>query len=294
MKINKQIQIFWRLLGLSFLLTITFSSLLVAQSADFPSESGEWKYHIYYPPDNVDYFGGVLQMYGDSTVNGVVYSRLMFESGDFEGLIRSNGRQVYFMPQFDSTEYLIYDFDLEVGDQFIVPEYMRDCASSDTLMVSYVYYVSFNDSIERKVLVLDGIEWYEGLGSALGYLHCWEVIASSPQPYRYCAIVDGEIAFERIVDILGASYNCNGRIVSTDDQNTADRSWRIFQDQNDLTVEHESKVPSLVELYSLSGRKLTDSQSSSILLQDSWRGSWVVLRIVSFSDHYVTKVWVNY
>lgn len=88
----------------------------------------------------------------------------------FRGYVRSSGKRVYFRGSFSSPEYLIYDFDLSVGDTLPFNELLH----FDTLVVTGIDSVSVSGGNYWKVFDVSGNNYVtqliEGIGSSAGFL----------------------------------------------------------------------------------------------------------------------------
>lgn len=88
----------------------------------------------------------------------------------FKGYVRSFGKQVFFRTSFNTSEYLLYDFDLAVGDTLPLNELLY----SDVLTISEVDSVLVSNGNYLKVFTLEGNNYVnqliEGVGSSAGFL----------------------------------------------------------------------------------------------------------------------------
>lgn len=170
------------------LFLLLFSTPLGAQVNDYFVNNPTWVcYHDAYPwpcfmVDSLNYY-----INGDSVINTMTYKKL-YKRGRFmqtqpspciyqnytyqdtvpTGFLRSQNLQMYFIPDEDSAEYLLYDFNLNVGSHLPLTY-----VNSDT-----TYTVTAIDSIYtstgyRKRFFLNGNTsefLIEGVGSSAGLL----------------------------------------------------------------------------------------------------------------------------
>lgn len=170
---------------------VLFSSVLGAQVNDYFVNNPDWVcYHGAYPwpcqiDDSINYY-----INGDSVINAMTY-KVLYKRGHFmqgaqvppgpcinmnytyqdtfpTGFLRSQGMQMYFIPNEDSVEYLLYDFNLAIGSHLPLTY-----VNTDT-----TYTVTFIDSIytaagyrQRYFLNGNNFEFLiEGVGSSAGLL----------------------------------------------------------------------------------------------------------------------------
>src|SRR5688572_26179253 len=124
------------------LLLIFYSTSSSAQTSvyhEFPDSNAVWNFHCVQwmcmpvgpGPANVQ-FDYSITMIGDTTINGLIYHKLftpfiqiinntncqMWMGTGYKGALREDTalRKVYYVPQSDTAEQLLYDFNLQVGD----------------------------------------------------------------------------------------------------------------------------------------------------------------------------------
>ena len=173
-------------------LIVLSSAALGAQVNDYFVNNPGWVcYHSASPwpcelEDSINYY-----ISGDSVINTMTY-KVLYKRGHRNeysialpdpncmynytyqdtfptGFLRSQGMQMYFIPNGDSVEYLLYDFNLTVGQQ-LPPTY---------LSASVTYTVTSIDSIytaagyrQRYFLNGNNFEYLiEGVGSSAGLLY---------------------------------------------------------------------------------------------------------------------------
>lgn len=96
----------------------------------------------------------------------------------FKGYVRSYGKRVFFRTSFLAPEYVLYDFDLAVGDTLPFGQLLY----SSVLTVTQVDSVLVSNGTYRKVFTLEGSNYVdqliEGVGSSAGFLETLE------KPYK--------------------------------------------------------------------------------------------------------------
>lgn len=132
-------------------------------------EGIEWGYRIvnpvYYGKDTF-YF---LQLKGDTTINGTIYKKCYrYRPFDFDthrelaGCIRESNRQVHAVtPRTGDKEMQLFDFNLNVGDKFTIPELTEDFTVTNTGQV-----IMANGQLRKAFYVDNQTEPYavEGIG----------------------------------------------------------------------------------------------------------------------------------
>jgi hypothetical protein len=117
----------------------------------------------------------------------------------FRGYVRSYGKRVYFRGSFGSPEYLIYDFDLSLGDTLPFNELLH----FDTLVVTAIDSVQVSGGNYWKVFSVSGNNYVsqliEGIGSSSGFLEALE------KPYNVnhvlnCYTQNGQKYFPEFAD----------------------------------------------------------------------------------------------
>lgn len=189
-----------------FALTHLFGNLLRAQSTyyPFPDSLADWGTLTFYfdPPNNYYSSANNFRLLGDTLLGGQAYKILWRGTNDpdyqpgnriFCGGIREDStRKVWYYPYNDSTEHLLYDFALEVGDTFKVPALNIPATGIDL-----AYYGQSGDSLISVPYQIDSVQmmdgswhkrwqmstnytadqiWIEGMGSDMGPLgsQAWE------------------------------------------------------------------------------------------------------------------------
>jgi len=112
---------------------------------------------------------------------------------------RSNANQVY--EWIDDSDYLLYDFSLNVGDTFIVQE-TNDWPEATKLVVTAVDSITLLDQSKRKRLVLEcenGVGehvWVEGMGDLRGLLSVKLSCALDVNENLLCFSFDEEVLYQ--------------------------------------------------------------------------------------------------
>ncbi len=172
------------------LLIITFfiSTNLFAQTSVYhqmPDSDAIWNYHFYADCQGLgiadEYYS--LTITGDTLINGQVYQQLnnpyvlSFSTGlcgglvaEYKGAYREDtvAKKVYFIQAFNTTEELLYDFNLQVGDT--VQGYLEAFATDpDTVQTIDSVLVGGNYRKRWNINSCYDISIIEGIGSTYGF-----------------------------------------------------------------------------------------------------------------------------
>lgn len=92
----------------------------------------------------------------------------------FKGYVRSFGKRVFFRTSWSTTEHLLYDFDLSVGDTLPFGPLLY----YDVLTVTHVDSIQVSNGTYLRVFTLEGNNYVdqliEGVGSSAGFLEALE------------------------------------------------------------------------------------------------------------------------
>lgn len=138
--------------------------------------------------------------------NGNWYTELLISSDEMgsawtgtDQYFRMSGSQVYEL--IDDTDYLLYDFALNVGDTFTV-EASESWFEARDLVVTTVDSIVLMDQTKRKRLVLscmDGtgeIVWVEGIGDLMGLLSVKRSCLIDVNERLLCFSEQGEVLYQ--------------------------------------------------------------------------------------------------
>lgn len=174
-----------------------YAQNLSAQLSYTPFPEGEAVWHVAYWEDECPIpFPCRFDQYaykGDTMVNNLTYHRLYYTyqvfgevtQGGYKGLIRQDTAQkkVYYFPSNEPGEYLLYDFNLQIGDTLPVT-YNHGALDEmvveniDTLLMNGAYRKSYRllppNYNGDTTLLIEGIGATSGLINALGTSNGWE------------------------------------------------------------------------------------------------------------------------
>lgn len=134
----------------------------------------------------------------DTLINAINYRVLSYCDGKYKGAIREEDSRMFFIPSDSISEYILYDFNLNVG------EGLTSIYSEDILGNPSIYNVEEGpvrvDSIligdeYRRKLVFEGTSWIEGIGSTGGLFCGIQSNNSSIYSSLYCMSKNDTINF---------------------------------------------------------------------------------------------------
>lgn len=192
---------------------------------------------------------------GDTAFNDTVYKALYRNSGEYcAGLRTTNeGTKVYIRPTrtmlkdpwWDNTktEFLLYDFDVEVGDTIYAfdASYVGIDNMGEDLSIQYRWIVQNTSTIDgrRHVVVKGGqsghqVEWIEGIGTKhVLFENIYEdALDKAHSTYALCAAdSEGNILYSYDTDDLGIrNNNCEWEYINSSVKST----YIYFEDKNGL------------------------------------------------------------
>ncbi len=144
------------------LILFLMSYVIMAQDYHpFPMSNAVWReYRMYASSSNSTFYNYQHELIGDTLVNGVLYSKV-HKTGYFAkvgggeekwnkvyvGAIREDSsKKVFFIPNSSSVEWLLYDFNLSIGDTL---PYMYGMSPGDHI-VNNVDSVLLSDTFHKR------------------------------------------------------------------------------------------------------------------------------------------------
>jgi len=118
----------------------------------------------------------------------------------YQGAFREDTslRQVFFVNHNDSSEQLLYDFNLSVGDTvkgFLGNQGVQGCSSTDVTVISMDSVLVGNSYRKRWQLSYFFIEIIEGIGSTRGLLDPVCEIIDGPEINLYCFSINDSVLY---------------------------------------------------------------------------------------------------
>lgn len=155
---------------LFLLLIFIISANMSGQNYSFPTKSASW-HNIYrtHQQGSGQVLGQELThlyIVGDSVINNVTYHQLEGFSKDSNQIretkfYRVDGEKVFLLQPNDTTEYLAYDFDLQIGDTFWVE-------SRRFFIVQNIDSLLLHDGNHKVIIFNEDVKFIRGIGSPQG------------------------------------------------------------------------------------------------------------------------------
>lgn len=161
----------------------------------FPTSNTVWSEHFKAPVSTslTSYYYRNILADKDTTIGAKTYHQLFYSHSDtvysenssavYNGGLRESNRQVFYLPKDSVSEYLLYDFSLQVGDMikydYSVYSHQMGLGQLDSLFVSSIDSVLILDGSYRKRInfssqstsfTLTWTYWIEGVGNNMGLL----------------------------------------------------------------------------------------------------------------------------
>jgi hypothetical protein len=135
----------------------------------------------------------------DTTINAIQYSKLNFCGGNYKGGIRDQNGKVYYVPKDSTTEFLLYDFTLNQGDEVT---YYMESPFSNTMMLDKATVGRVDttqiDGINRRRISLGAGKWIEGIGNTMGLFSEVSDNVSLYARELYCMSLNNNILIENM------------------------------------------------------------------------------------------------
>lgn len=193
---------------------LVFSKIILAQSyIPFPADTAEWDIKKVCqvsscPPP---YQPTILTQLGDTTLNSLVYHKIRAgTANNLYAFYREQNKRIYIKFKIgtfgnDTSEFVLYDFNLIVGDTFFVkvpntytnvvqpPCQKRIVSSITTTVLSSGTHNVYNFYGSGYPCYVPNLQWIEGVGSASGFLYNlnyyeWSTPTAYPNPSNFTLI----------------------------------------------------------------------------------------------------------
>ncbi len=279
---------------LIFLVVLGFGNLISQIYYSFPSDSAYWNVGLscqvpFCPPN------AMVQPYqtsqnADTILNGIVYHKLYDKtSGNtLHSFYREANKRIYSKYPLgtifgnDTSEFILYDFNMVIGDSFVVKvpsswigsgplskQPVIYLTSTGTISVNSIahktYYFSYNNCTPCPI----NIQWIEGVGSSSGLFYNlnykpWGSCLSYPAPYNIYLLCFGR-------NYYTYPYTSGGCVLSINENGILQESkiypnpFTDFITIGNLTEKNDMTV----EIISLIGQKqnfIMEKQKSSIIV----------------------------
>ena len=130
-------------------------------------EGAEWGYFIGDTAEEVDFYR--LRLSGEEEINGNIYKKCWcYTDCEFSestavlcGYLREENKRVYVLYQNAGSEYLLYDFNLQEGDEYGQHPWFNGTV---TLPIESVDYVLTTEGLRKRYFVGSNVCYIEGIG----------------------------------------------------------------------------------------------------------------------------------
>ena len=186
-----------------FLLTaVLFSLTLRSQTSvyhPFPTTNANWVYQYFDDFGDPTMFYGGYNIQGDTIISGTTYKKIFGHSaylypGSSSGAIREDNKIVYFRPDTSSIDFVLYDFNLRLGDTLIHP-YGGAVCSNDTITIVGEDSVLCSDGYHRMLYLSSMATWIEGIGSTTYLLRPADILCVSGNDRLECMMTDSGFSY---------------------------------------------------------------------------------------------------
>ncbi len=218
---------------------IVFSSLSVSGQTSvykpFPDSNAVWNQYFESSCTGLAIFIEENEFFlsGDTSLNGLIYHKFytnhLYEKANcFGGAIyrsdppvfnlrvgairEDTTKKVFYFDYYDSQEYLVYDFNLNIGD--IIPISYIHNDTSQKIFISSIDSICDGSNYRKRFLLSDSIGNYcyfnycsiiEGIGSMWGLLEEIDIIPFHQLKQLRCLIQDGTIKYQDSIQIWYSS-----------------------------------------------------------------------------------------
>ncbi len=145
----------------------------------FPTSYGKWVYDFH---DGLLHFDNnevtkstLYELQNDTTISSVSYKKISMD-GAYKGALREQDQRIYFYPDTATKEYVLYDFNLVVGD--VITVFAGNYNATTATLVS-IDYITASDGTHKRfhfqnytsdLTQTGNSTWIEGIGSFNGLL----------------------------------------------------------------------------------------------------------------------------
>lgn len=277
----------------------------------FPLENSRWSnqhrsYELdewFIPTYTTEWVNNFCATGNDTVISSINYKQVDLcnnSSSTYFGALRYDLGQVFFVPLDSISEFLLYDFTLNVGESADVILMNGNAAwpsvdySTTIVTVQNVDTITVNGTLRRR-LDLGGAFWIEGIGNTFGlFMEPWmnvsmyfrELVCASEND----TIVYDHYAFPQYLD-QGLSGSCD-LTLSVDEKSQENAGLRMFPNPTDGDFTLTTSIPSgKVTLFNAAGVQIYESQLVSGKLSVSAKNLRPGIYLIHFEsgDHIATK-----
>ncbi len=241
----------------------------------FPDSDAVWNFHYhaycFYNGDGDDNYS--IVMTGDTLINGENYHQLKtpfiesYSTGNcgynqigYRGAIREDvvEKKVYYVPPASTSEELLYDFNLEVGDTVkgyintsLMPDDVDVVLSIDSVLVGSTYRKRWN------INNCYGISIIEGVGSTYGLFMPSPGCTPDQASFSLtCLQQNGQPLYPDTLSVCEPILQKR----TIDHFNYSDSRWYVADSYADADIEHPSFVSTKTTIYGYKGDSIINGE----------------------------------
>jgi len=237
----------------------------------------------------------IIKLSSDSTINGVVYKRLIhsfdsFPSNNYD-FIREDSiaQKVYYIGRFSSQEILLYDFKVKIKDTVNNGYYTNIADTIDSIKIG--------TQLRKRIRLNNYIDWVEGIGAINGLItSAIPIPLCDGMPYvrlLLCFYNKDSLIYQPYNEVyLDCFYHTTYDAVRSINYKT---NYILYPNpSNDkITIKSDNDEQYNVEITDIQGQilinKILLNQSSQISLQGIKSGIYFV-RIINNKDIFIYKI----
>ena len=159
------------------ILLANFSSVFAQSYTPFPTSNATWVNYVYDfggwgppAPPYTDYLVAIDNYCAsgqDTTIGLNQYTKLNYCNGNYKGAFRDTGGVVFFIPKDSLSEKMWYNFNVNVGDTIVFPDFGWSWYNS--IYVSEIDSILIAGNYRTVISFLDVPDvWIEGMGCSAG------------------------------------------------------------------------------------------------------------------------------
>jgi hypothetical protein len=266
---------------LLFIFLLVFWANIKGQNyIPFPTLNTVWSEHFKAPVSTslTSYYYRNILADKDTTIGAKTYHQLFYSHSDtvysenssalYNGGIRENNRQVFYLPKDSVSEYLLYDFSLQVGDTLaynyskfasgyhLYPYDTLFVTSIDSVLIengTYHKRIGFSARFGNNIEPVSWASWIEGIGYEMGLLIPIGDIPTNGQKYTLgCLKQNNEILYYN--DLFINCYPVNESVFEFSKQNEIIISPNPVQDYCKIQWEVNNVQFDRILIYDVYGR----------------------------------------
>lgn len=269
------------------------SNYTYAQVA-FPTANANWCF------DSYGDYGGFLGRSCSFPSGTVQVGGHTYTSTNDGFLYRESNRQLFVLPQDSVNEYLVYDFNLMVGDTFNTVQWHWNGPNIEMYVVNVDTFTTF-DGIDRKRIWLQGNSylgiWIEGIGA----VHYMSMSVFKPS-YVFSVSGWSDLACHSVGNtvIYGAGSSPSSCILSSVEKVDNTIEVQIFPNPVDEQLTIELKNAEIQELFitDLNGRiilrqSINNLQQVSIPFEGALPSGVYLVKLATQEGEFLTRKFVK-